>query len=170
MAAGEPIAARRQIKLGYSPPRIWADHPPSAAAKVGPGGNQPHNGAIVHPSQGVTRMRDITDGTSQTLMVGESDWNLPDYLFTSGPCAGQVRYGFTYWSSPYPLATAFTTMAPFNPKRGGSAVLSRFRSDHHATVNFCLCDGSVRPLSENIDQTLLNSLGTRAGNEVVGEF
>jgi prepilin-type N-terminal cleavage/methylation domain-containing protein len=134
------------------------------------GGNQPHNGAIVHPSQGVTRMRDITDGTSQTLMVGESDWNLHDYLFTSGPCAGQVRYGFTYWSSPYPLATAFTTMAPFNPKRGGSAVLSRFRSDHHATVNFCLCDGSVRPLSENIDQTLLNSLGTRAGNEVVGEF
>lgn len=134
------------------------------------GGGQAHNGAIVHPIQGVTRMRDILDGTSQTLMVGESDWNLPDYLFTSGPCSGQVRWGFTYWSSPYPLATAFTTMAPFNPKSGGAAVLSRFRSDHHGFVNFALCDGSVRPISENIDQNLLNALGTRAGREVVGEF
>ena len=134
------------------------------------GGTAPHNGAIVHPLQGVTRIRDITDGTSLTLLAGESDWNIKDYLFTSGPCNGQVRGGFTYWSSPYPLATAFTTMAPFNPKSGGSAVLSRFRSDHPGMVNFCLCDGSVRALSENIDQNTLNSLGTRAGGEIVGEF
>ncbi len=133
-------------------------------------GGPPHNGAIIHPNDGVTRMRDMIDGTSQTLMVGESDWNIPDYLFTSGPCSGQVRWGFTYWSSPYPLATVFTTMAPFNPKSGGSAVLSRFRSDHHGFVNFALCDGSARPISENIDQNTLNALGTRAGREVVGEF
>lgn len=61
-------------------------------------------------------------------------------------------------------------MAPFNPKNGGSAVLSRFRSDHPGFVNFGLCDGSVRAVSENIDQNVLNSLGTRAGGEVVGEF
>jgi prepilin-type N-terminal cleavage/methylation domain-containing protein/prepilin-type processing-associated H-X9-DG protein len=129
-----------------------------------------HNGAIVHPLQGVTRMRDILDGASLTLLAGESDWNLLDYRFTSGPCNGQIRGGFTYWSSPYPLATAFTTMAPFNPKSGGSAVLSRFRSDHPGMVNFCLCDGSARAVSENIDQNVLNALGTRAGGEVVGEF
>jgi prepilin-type N-terminal cleavage/methylation domain-containing protein len=131
----------------------------------------PHNGAIVNTGSGRTRMADMIDGTSSTLLAGESAWNLPDYLFTSGPCSGQVRWGFTYWSSPYPLATAFTTMAPFNPKGGGAANLSRFRSDHPGgVVQFVLCDGSVRSLSQNVDQSVLDSLATRAGGETLGEF
>ncbi|MBL8815788.1 MAG: DUF1559 domain-containing protein [Planctomyces sp.] len=130
----------------------------------------PHNGAIVNPASGRTAMRDITDGTSNTLLVGEAAWNLPDYLFTSGPCAGQVRWGFTYWSSPYPLATAFTTMAPFNPKRGGSAVLSRFRSEHVGGSQFTLVDGSVRFVSENVSQAVLDAAGSRSGGEVISEF
>jgi prepilin-type N-terminal cleavage/methylation domain-containing protein len=130
----------------------------------------PHNGAIVNPACGKTSMRDITDGTSNTLLTGEAAWNLPDYLFTSGPCAGQVRWGFSYWSSPYPLATAFTTMAPFNPKKGGAAVLSRFRSEHVGGSQFTLVDGSVRFVSENVSQTILDATGTRGGGEVIGEF
>jgi prepilin-type N-terminal cleavage/methylation domain-containing protein len=130
----------------------------------------PHNGAIVGPMSGRTGMRDIVDGTSNTLMVGEAAWNIPDYLFTSGPCSGQIRWGFSYWSSPYPLATAFTTMAPFNPKKGGAAVLSRFRSEHIGGSQFALVDGSVRFVSENISQTVLDATGTRAGGEVSGEF
>jgi prepilin-type N-terminal cleavage/methylation domain-containing protein len=129
-----------------------------------------HNGAIVGPGSGRTQMRDITDGTSNTLLVGEAAWNLPDYLFTSGPCSGQVRWGFSYWSSPYPLATAFTTMAPFNPKRGGAAVLSRFRSEHIGGAQFALVDGSVKFVSENISQMILDAAGTRAGGEVLNEF
>jgi prepilin-type N-terminal cleavage/methylation domain-containing protein len=131
----------------------------------------PHNGAIVEHGSGITAMQDILDGTSTTLLAGEAHWNLEDYLFTSTPCNGQIRWGFTYWSSPYPLATAFTTMPPFNPKSGGSAVLSRFRSDHAAgVVNFNFCDGSSRFLSENIDQNLLNALATRNGKEPVGSY
>lgn len=130
----------------------------------------PHNGAIVSPASGRTSLRDITDGTSNTLLAGEAAWNLPDYLFTSGPCSGQVRWGFTYWSSPYPLATAFTTMAPFNPKQGGPAVLSRFRSEHPGGAQFALVDGSVRFISENVSQLVLDAAGTRAGGEVIGEF
>jgi prepilin-type N-terminal cleavage/methylation domain-containing protein len=130
----------------------------------------PHNGAIVGPSSGRTGLRDVTDGASNTLLIGEAAWNIPDYLFTSGPCAGQVRWGFTYWSSPYPLATAFSTMAPFNPKRGGANVLSRFRSEHIGGAQFALADGSVRFVSENISQTVLDATGTRAGSEVLGEF
>lgn len=130
----------------------------------------PHNGAIVGPASGKTQMRDITDGTSNTLLVGEAAWNLPDYLFTSGPCSGQVRWGFTYWSSPYPLATAFTTMAPFNPRKGGANVLSRFRSEHIGGSQFALADGSVKFVSENISQIVLDAAGTRAGGEVQNEF
>ncbi|RPI90972.1 MAG: DUF1559 domain-containing protein [Planctomycetaceae bacterium] len=132
----------------------------------------PHNGAIVNTGSGTTGMRDIRDGTSQTLLAGESAWNFADYLFTSGPCAGQVRWGFSYWASPYPLATAFTTQAPFNPKShsGDPGRLSRFRSEHTGVVNFLFCDGSVKFLSENINQVVLDALGTRAGKDIVGEF
>ncbi len=128
------------------------------------------NGAIIPSNSGVTRMRDFTDGTSNTIVAGESAWNIPDYLITSGSCTGQIRWGFTYWASPYPLSTAFTIQPPFNPKSGGSAVLSRFRSDHTGVVNFLFGDGRVRFLSENIDHTVLAALGTRAGGEVTGDY
>ncbi len=132
----------------------------------------PNNGAIVNAGTGSTSMRDITDGTSNTFLTGESAWNFPDYTFTSGPCIGQVRWGFTYWSSPYPLATAFTTRGPFNPKTmsGDSTRLSNFRSDHIGVVNMLRCDGSAKYVSENIDHGLLDGIATRAGGEVVGEF
>jgi prepilin-type N-terminal cleavage/methylation domain-containing protein/prepilin-type processing-associated H-X9-DG protein len=135
-------------------------------------GSIPNNGAIVEHGSGITRMRDFTDGTSQTLMAGESAWNFADYLFSSGPCSGQVRWGFTYWSSPYPLSTAFTTKGPLNPKSmsGDSSRLSNFRSDHPSLLNFLFCDGSTRLLSENIDHNLLDRLATRAGGEAVGDF
>jgi prepilin-type N-terminal cleavage/methylation domain-containing protein len=129
-----------------------------------------HNGAIVNTYSGITRFRDFTDGSSNTILAGESAWNLPDYLITSGTCTGQIRWGFTYWSSPYPLATAFTLMPPFNPKSGGSNNLSRFRSDHVGVVGMVFVDGHVHALSENIDQNVLNALGTRAGGETIGEF
>lgn len=134
-------------------------------------GGIPNNGAIIHPSSGPCRIGDIRDGTTNTLMVGEAAWNLKDYLFTSGPCSGQVRWGFTYWSSPYPSATAFSTLPPFNPSSGGSSMTSHFRSDHQGgIVGFTLCDGSVRFISQNINQATLDALATRAGSEVVGEF
>ena len=132
----------------------------------------PNNGAIVNCGSGKTAMRDLSDGATQTFLAGESAWNFADYTFTSGPCNGQVRWGFTYWSSPYPLATAFTTKGSFNPKSraGDSTRLSNFRSEHVGAVNMLLCDGSVRFFSENVDHTLLNSLATRAGGEVVGAY
>ena len=41
---------------------------------------------------------------------------------------------------------------------------------HEGIGQFALCDGSVRAISENIDAVAYDSLGTRAGGEVVGEF
>ena len=132
----------------------------------------PNTGLIVNLDSGPIRMKDVTDGMSTTLLVGESAWNFPDYVFASGACAGQVRFGFTYWSSPYPLSTLFTTRGPFNPKRldGDQTRLANFRSDHIGGAHFTLGDGSVRFTSESIDHGLLDSLASRAGGEVAGEF
>ncbi len=143
-------------------------------------GSPPSNldGAIVYTdsANGKISFRDFTDGTSTTLLVGETAYNMPDYTFSSGACSGEARYSFTYWSSPYPGSTAATTGVDFNPHDLAddgiydSDWLYSFRSDHVGGVQFVFVDGSVHFLSENIDATLLNSLATRAGGEVIGEF
>lgn len=133
-------------------------------------GGLPHNGAIVSPGAGTTTLASVTDGTANTFLAGESNWNYRDYTFTSGPCLGQIRGGFTYWSSPYPLATMFTTLGPFNPKlmNGDSKRLSNFRSSHPGGVNMANCDGSVRFWSDVVNHPVLDATATREGNEAYG--
>lgn len=136
------------------------------------------NGAIVYTdtTEGKTGFRDFLDGTSTTLLVGETAYNLPDYKFTSGNCSGQSRYSFTYWANPYPGSTACTTESAFNPKDvQGDGIFDAnwvrsFRSDHAGGVQFTFSDGSVRFLSDNLDAGLLDALATRNGGEVIGEF
>jgi prepilin-type N-terminal cleavage/methylation domain-containing protein len=127
------------------------------------------NGAIVNAFTPLTRLASITDGTSNTFLAGEAHWGFRDYTFTSGPCAGQVRGGFSYWSSPYPLATVFTTRGPFNPQsmNGDALRLANFRSSHPTGVNMANVDGSVRFVVENIDHAVLDAAATRDGGESV---
>ncbi len=136
------------------------------------------NGAIVYTNSqdGRTKFRDFTDGTTNTLLVGETAYNLPDYKFRSGNCAAESRYSFTYWSVPFPGSTACTTEYAFNPHDlpddgvYSSVWVRSFRSDHVGGVQFVLVDGSVRFVSENIDAELLDALATRNGGEVVDGF
>lgn len=136
------------------------------------------NGAIVYTdsTSGKTKFRDFTDGTSSTLMIGETAYNLSDYRFSSGNCAGQSRYSFTYWSVPFPGSTACTTQHGFNPRDvKDDGVFDpnwtrTFRSDHLGGVQFCLADGSVHFLSEYIDAGIFDGLASRNGGEVLGEF
>ena len=136
------------------------------------------NGAIVYTDtvEGSTSFRDLLDGASSTLMVGETAYNLPDYVFSSGNCVGQPRYSFTYWANPFPGSTACTTEYAFNPHDiPGDGIFDpnwtrSFRSDHEGGVFFTISDGSVRFLSENIDAGVLDALATRNLGEVVSEF
>jgi prepilin-type N-terminal cleavage/methylation domain-containing protein len=136
------------------------------------------NGAIVYTdtTDGKTRMRDFTDGTSSTLMIGETAYNLPDYKFTSGNCSGQSRFSFTYWANPFPGSTACTTQYGFNPRdypNDGVFVpqwTRTFRSEHPGGAQFFITDGVVKFLSENLDARTLDALATRNGGEVVGAF
>ena len=133
------------------------------------------NGAIVFTDtvEGRTSFRDVIDGTANTLMIGETAYNLPDYRFTSGGCAGQSRFSFTYWSNPFPGSTAITTQYAFNPKdRLGDGIYSAswvrsFRSDHAGGVQFCFVDGSIHFITDSINVLVLDALATRAGGEVI---
>lgn len=119
-----------------------------------------------------TRVRDITDGLSNTLAIGER---------TNGPIATGTTGGGhalfeTAWSAAVREVTDF-------PDDHGHMVLfeTQFRPNqlggddkglsapHEGICQFALTDGSVRAISENIDANLYNALGTRSG-EPVGDF
>lgn len=94
----------------------------------------------------IVRMRDITDGTSNTLMIGDS--KEPNQSFLAG--GEETMRGFS--QKPYLNG----------PDRIGSP--------HIGIVQFLLADGSVRAISVNIDESVLEALATKAGGEDPGEF
>ena len=96
------------------------------------------------------RIAEITDGTSNTFLLGE----VTHFNFTWDP----TMYG--HWDVP--SGTACCTLAlvrhgnqPLNPPPTANNVVKRegFHSYHPGGANFALCDGSVRFISETINNT-----------------
>lgn len=133
------------------------------------------NGMVVYSDSldRTTRFASVSDGTSNTLLVGETAYNLPDYTFSSGAFLGQPRYSFTYWCNPFPGSTTCTTRYAFNPRDVAGDDLfdpnwvRSFRSDHTGGVQFVFGDGSVHFLSDSIDGQLLDNLASREDGEVL---
>ena len=126
-------------------------------------------GMFFHNSR--IQMRDITDGTSNTLMVGErttfiitededgNPVNPPEQFF--GTWAGIV-------TDTEEAAARFVGHAEHPPNENEHP--EDFGSSHRGGAQFILADGSVHFVSENIDEGLFQALATRGSNEVVGEF
>ena len=105
------------------------------------------------------RMRDIRDGTSQTIGAGEGIFG-EGYL--TGPTWGVGRYCLSMKLADRPINNWFVAHSPYYP---GYC----FSSRHEGGAFFVFCDGAVRFLSENIDFTTYQALSTIANNEVVDD-
>ena len=105
-----------------------------------------------------SRFRDITDGSSHTLLVGE----------VTGDGSGTHK-GFG-WAHLGVTDSSGGINGPGTVPGGGSgssAYGSGFSSYHPGGCHFAMADGSVQFLSQNISHHVLVSLTTRADGEVI---
>jgi prepilin-type N-terminal cleavage/methylation domain-containing protein len=121
------------------------------------------------------RMASITDGTSNTLMIGEyaTRTQLNRRSFWAYAYTSYNQSGVTIAQSRTLLPDfALCTITP--PTTNGSNQCKRAWGSFHASgiLNFALADGSVRSISTNIDvNRVFPALGSIAGNEVLpGNF
>lgn len=118
------------------------------------------------------RMRDITDGTSNTFAVGEVDIADHKVGTTTVSRNGGVwigNYGISRWGGVFfdaRIGTLINANAGTNPAWANTAV---FSSLHTGGAHFLKADGSVHFISENISGTTYERLANRKDGEVVGE-
>lgn len=135
------------------------------------------NMGVLHVNSSVS-IRDITDGTSNVIMAGEvprlnspRGINSVDFRVS---CDGWAWGGCaTMFTTAIAPSTQTPTTTPLNRLQGGINKGDHYSSpgsDHIGLAQFCLADGSVRQLGENIDAFILENLGNIASGIPVGQF
>jgi prepilin-type N-terminal cleavage/methylation domain-containing protein/prepilin-type processing-associated H-X9-DG protein len=114
-----------------------------------------------------TKTKDVTDGTSKTLLLGERDGAGSVVTDGTGAISGRLA---AYWTGAIRARWVNSTLSnarsetPFlinGTSKYGSGSL-------HAGggANYSMGDGSVRFISENIDGPIWNSMATRARGDI----
>ncbi len=144
--------------------------------------------ALMGPAAAI---RDITDGTSNTIAFGEVRPGCNFYMSNTTP-PNDYGNGVPQLDHPFGWADTahmyFNTTVPINfqtcpgeglgTKNGSGgcndwsnfATPFGFKSRHVGGGHFLLCDGSVRFISQNIDYLTYQKLGDRHDGQTIGEF
>jgi prepilin-type N-terminal cleavage/methylation domain-containing protein/prepilin-type processing-associated H-X9-DG protein len=112
--------------------------------------------------RGGVKIREITDGTSKTLLIGEAspvDGNSPAWSSEGDWAVTGVGINFDWqnYAACVPAGTCWWNM------RG-------FRSYHPGGVHFAFADGSVRFIPDDIDHPIYRALSTRSKGELTGVY
>lgn len=126
-------------------------------------------------------MRDISDGTSNTVAMAETTLNVYNGQGQTWSCVGHVTGAAVYfrdlgttgtlrlneWTTP----AAWLSWGAANQSIPGTVISwAGPASTHAGGLQILMGDGSVRFLSENVSTVIVNRLGSIADGQVIGEF
>ncbi|MGI9457433.1 MAG: DUF1559 domain-containing protein, partial [Aeoliella sp.] len=113
----------------------------------------------------VVKMNQVTDGTSNTLLVAEKYVNPWEYESATDPSDNTSLFqgndfDRTRWTNSQP------EILPLQDTPGVDSPSFRFGSAHPGAMNACFVDGSVRLVRYDIDPIAYESFGSRNGEEL----
>nr|WP_261360806.1 DUF1559 domain-containing protein [Aeoliella straminimaris] len=136
-----------------------------------------------------TRISKITDGTSNTMAIGEAihyvlrGWGPgsmkpreggPSLWFLGGNCQGNSDRTDCFGLTDFHGRSLRNTKLPMNSKlpilRHENANDTPMGSAHTGGAQFAYCDGHVDFLQDDIDMDVYQALSTRAGGEIINEL
>jgi len=109
-----------------------------------------YDNGVMYQNSAVS-MANITDGASNTVIFGESIAPTGVWSQATSCC---VRTN---------IDRTINRPIIFN----GQSYLTYWMSQHPSMVNFGFCDGSIRPVTQQINKLVLNKIMTRNGGEAV---
>jgi len=136
--------------------------------RFGPWGKVQYRANLDPVSYDPGKFASVSDGLSNTILIGERagrpDWHRRGREVDSYPYSNS-DYAIDHYQAAWGISTHFWWLV-FNRDQGINETNARgIYSFHHAGANVGLTDGSVRFLSDTIDQEALNALITRSAGD-----
>ena len=181
--SGTPPAAI--LYPGYGPSHSWGT---SVTSLRDFPGMFARTAATAELSALTVRIKDVTDGLSNTLFIGETlpefcefqrfgtavGWPEGNNSITQGQTIQPINYKIEpLVGNPAAFNASCATGAPLCTSGNSARCMANwhvtwgFKSNHSGGANFALVDGSVRFISESIDHRTYQYLGHRADDQPV---
>jgi len=131
-----------------------------------------HNQKSVTRSMGIcfprseVRIRDISDGTTNQILVGEKFLRIQNY--DQGLGAGDDQNVYAGYNSDTCRATENPPAQDYIDPTNSEVGDRWFGSVHTGGANFAMCDGSVRVIIYSVDAAVFKGLGNRMDGQPAG--